>query len=353
MGHFFATNREFRSRRGADFKDQFGNNRTVKGDVFLFQNTKSRLSPGLGEGVPSPEEFRLIRDAEKGAEKIADACRNEVQFDEATQTWHPHPPMLVVWVHGFNNSVGAAIARGEEILAGLKANGLRPVVLSFSWPSDSSIAGYLPDRHDAKDSAISIAKMMRLLHKMLNPANCEINVNVVAQSMGVLVVREGLNEYSREAGYPEKLFFLNEVAVVASDVDNTSLDFDGPGLGLLSLSRRVTSYSSKHDGTLLASQKLKNSGSARLGRNGPDDFSKLHKRAVSVDCTNVIRPLSSNPIEAARETSYIIHSAYFSNQQFYSDLSRTLLGFDRTVIPTRQLRQGTNPHFSDFVLIEG
>ena len=260
-----------------------------------------------------------------------------------------HSPMLVVFIHGFNNDVDSALASVADIGDGLQTHGLRPVMACFSWPSDGQLWEYLSDQGDAQRSVPAVMRLLAYLDRARDPRLCEVNVHVVAHSMGNFLLREGLAAFARRLGYPAKQPYLTEVAMVAADVDADTLAQGGSGFGITSLARRVTAYYSRHDNTLSVSRYAKHWGSARLGRNGPADWSRLPPNVVAVDCTEVVKPIASNVLQMTADELFKVHSSYWQNARWLRDLAQTFTSVDRAVVDTRRSRPDV--HAASYALV--
>lgn len=317
MPVFLATNRTF---DGA-----WTNTPTPRGEIGLFrvENAADLAGSGL-----APLTLRA------GIGAMMDAALAAAAAPGGRQR---HAPLLVACIHGYNTTLDAALQRTAAIQAGLAAQGLGVAALCFAWPSDGNVTQYLSDRADALLSAPAVVNLMAALNQFGDLRQCPVSICVAAHSMGCLLLREGLNQFSRQLGYPENYPLLSETALIAADVDAATMERGGTGAGIAALSRRVTVYYNRADSVLAASQFAKNAGSARLGRNGPADFISLERRVVAVDCSAAIRPDSDLPVVDFIEGLTEVHAGYFNpGGPFWPDLAYTFAGVDRTIIPTRR-----------------
>ncbi len=244
-----------------------------------------------------------------------------------------HLPLLVVFIHGFNNDPNSALGAMNEVTVGLANNGVIPLMVCFDWASNHEVWDYLTDQGDAMRSVPAVIQMLHFLDQWRDPKGCKVSVCVIAHSMGTFVLEQGMKAFARTLGNPVSMPYLNEVLLVAADIDSDTLVVGGDGTGITSLSRRVTVYFSKWDNTLGLSTLLKHSGTARLGRNGPNDLADLPRNVVAVDCTDLIKPLASNADILAEDIQSIaqVHSSYWTNAEWCKDASNTLTSLDRTV----------------------
>jgi esterase/lipase superfamily enzyme len=293
--------------------------------------------------VPTPDgKVRVRRSDDSYDENFAHF--QEVTADKAIKSMlqeskdlaaGKHDPLIVAFIHGFNNNIESALASTALIGKGLAANGVRAVMVCFSWPSDGQLWEYLSDQGDAKRSVPAMMRILDYLDRARDPRLCEVNVCVIAHSMGNLVLREGMTAFARRLGYPQFQPYLTEVLMVAADVDSDSLAQGGSGRGITSLSRRVTAYYSRYDDTLSVSRYGKHWGAARLGRNGPSDYDRLPRNVAAVDCTEVVQPTVGG-IAGKVEELMKVHSAYWENPLWQKDAAFTLRSIDRKVITTRE-----------------
>ena len=245
-----------------------------------------------------------------------------------------HVPMIVVFIHGFNNDPDAALASTSLAGLGLAANDVKPLMICFDWASNHEVWQYLTDEGDAVRTVPAVMKMLDFLHTYRDPANCPVNVNVIAHSMGSFVLMQSLKAFAGRLGNPAFLPYLNEVLLVAADIDSNALSAGGPGAGITCLSRRVTVYYSRWDNTLAVSRWAKHFGTARLGRNGPGGFASLPRNVAAVDCTDVVQPVAKpqDIVDVNIQALLEVHSSYWRDAQWDMDAARTLQSLDRTVM---------------------
>ena len=60
---------------------------------------------------------------------------------------------ILVFVHGYNNSIQDVMTRHDLLQKGLRQHGFQGAVVSYDWPSAESTLNYLEDRSDAKATA--------------------------------------------------------------------------------------------------------------------------------------------------------------------------------------------------------
>ncbi|MCX6607891.1 MAG: alpha/beta fold hydrolase [Acidobacteria bacterium] len=251
---------------------------------------------------------------------------------------HEQQRHIGVFVHGFNNSWDDAARRYKGIADDLyAANGLGICVL-FTWPSDGSALGYIPDRLDARRSADALADVLSDLYdwavqKQLDGSKdptkgCRVKISLIAHSMGAYVTQRAMQTVWTRKNKPLLVSLINQMLLVAADVDNDLFSSgeavdNSDGDAVANLCYRVTALYTGRDSTLGLSAGFKHFGKRRLGRSGlaggePDNV-------WDVDCSGLIAPSVGK-----------VHSAYFEpTQSKCGELMRQVLrGDDRTLIAT-------------------
>jgi esterase/lipase superfamily enzyme len=260
-----------------------------------------------------------------------------------------HYPLIVVFIHGYNNNTDSALEAMSTIGQKLqcvvntedgKADELsvNPLMICFDWPSNHKVWGYLGDEGDAMQSVPAVMKLLEFLDNWRDPINCKVQVSVIAHSMGNYVLMQGAQAFWQKLGRPVHVPYLSEVLMVAADITSDALVTNGAGCGITSLSRRVTAYFSRNDNTLGMSHLVKHPGAARLGRVGPNDFANLPPNVVAVDCTNLVKPIASSTelLQANFDRLFGVHSAYWNSEDWELDAGDTLLNVDRNLLVTRE-----------------
>ncbi len=238
-----------------------------------------------------------------------------------------------LFVHGYNNSWKDAVGRYAQIKRDIyDANSLGIVVL-YTWPSNGSVAGYLPDREDARDSSPEVASLLVMLHEHLielqrkavdsqNPnLFCRAKVSVIAHSMGSYVMQKGLAMAAKQLNSPQLVTLVHQLILVAADVDNDifqkSKPGDDDGSLMANLCYRIAGLYTGLDDTLGASAGLKHFGTRRLGRSGIADRNDVWDNVFDMDVSDLINRGGS------------VHSAVFDSPQSRKLLERILRGVDR------------------------
>ena len=145
---------------------------------------------------------------------------------------HPLQQHLSLFVHGYNNSWVDAVKRYAKIKEDLYDKRALGALVLYTWPSNGTSAGYLPDREDARASGEQTADMFTTLHDIVlrnelvaaktgDPAKrCKAKISIIAHSMGNYVVQKGLAVAARRLNSPQLITLIHQLAMVAADVDN-------------------------------------------------------------------------------------------------------------------------------------
>lgn len=249
---------------------------------------------------------------------------------------------LTLFVHGYNTSVASAARRQGRLQEGLSAVGFSTTVISFDWPSGTTPIGYLEDRHDARITAMRlVTDGIRLLIAARRP-DCEVNIHVVAHSMGAYVVREAFDD-ADDSRAAESNWTANQVVLVAGDVSAASLTAGNSSSdSLYRHTARLTNYYNRFDAVLQVSNVKRVGLSPRVGRVGLPLLAPA--KGVDVDCSARFEDLRQAE-ELDHGDVNAGHNFYFNDPTFYKDLAATLLGrVDRIALPTRAPLAGGGPN---------
>lgn len=248
---------------------------------------------------------------------------------------------LLFSIHGYNMSEKEVIERHRRLASGLQDCGFKGVVVSFDWPSDNKALAYLPDRHNAKVTALQLMTDGIAVLASAQQPNCTINIHVLGHSTGAYVLREAFDD-ADDSQLQNNAWNVSQLILAAGDVSAASMVAGDPGAA--SVYRhcvRLTNYSSRHDQALDISNIKRVGVAPRVGRIGLPDGAPA--KAVDVDCSTYYNTLTSDPaILAQDEPDGIVgmqsHSWYFGNKIFTRDLFYTLIGTDRQTIDTRTMK---------------
>lgn len=243
---------------------------------------------------------------------------------------------VTLFVHGYNVTWAEAALRYRQINDDLYLKNELGLCVLFTWPSNGTVTGYLPDRADARASAPDLAEVLNALYDWLakmqtqgakDPAKgCKAKTSVIAHSMGNYVLQNAMQLVWTRKNRPLLMSLINQLLMVAADVDNDLFAsgevVDGSdGDAIANLTYRVTALYSGRDSVLGASAGLKHFGKRRLGRSGLSDRNAVPDNVWDFNCS---------PLFSSGQSG--IHSAYFEEKKTL-DLMRTILrGVDRRVI---------------------
>lgn len=253
---------------------------------------------------------------------------------------HTDQQHLTLFIHGFNTSWTDAAARYEQICSSLFDTD-RPlgICVLFTWPSGGSPTDYLPDRGEAKATAPDLAEVLDQLHDWMavkqkqaakDPSKaCRAKTSIIAHSMGNFVLQKAMQAAWTRANRPLLLSLVNQLLMVAADVDNDLFgtgeqQTGSDGDAIANLCYRVTALYTGRDPVLGVSAGLKHFGKRRLGRSGLDLSLPVPDNVWAQDCSGLIPP-----------DAHDIHSAYFQSPKVIALMDEILRGLDRTVIQSR------------------
>ncbi len=202
---------------------------------------------------------------------------------------------LLVFVHGFNVSFDAAVARTAQIALDIPFNG---AVVAYCWPSQGGVLHYDDDEPINKASVAPFTNFLTTLRSGVPP---ETKINILVHSMGNRIVMESLDQLSQDGNWsrPSSKPFAN-VCLCAPDVGHT--DFQNWAPGVVSLAERVTLYASSGDAALIASK-----GLHAEPRAGDAWFTLTADGIETIDCSRI-------------DFTFMGHSYYGSNTDVLSDL---------------------------------
>jgi pimeloyl-ACP methyl ester carboxylesterase len=311
--------------------------------AFDYVMTARRLSNGKFQAEPGPVKFiKVPQDKTEYDEShviTRAAWVNEViglaDGDENPLSISPTGDILV-YVHGFNNTIANILDRQRNLATNLRAEKWRGVIVSFDWPSNNQILGYLEDRSDGAQVAQYLVENCLSIVVAQQNRGCLTNIHLVGHSAGAFVITKAL-EFSPNKGSDYKSDWrLGQVAFISADVSRNSF-FDGDQWIQVMNKRvmRLTNYFNPYDAALAVSNAKRLGVAPRAGRRGlPDDVTD---KLVDVNCGPHFLSLKP-PKDPSPAWS---HSWYFQDRVFARDLAMTLEGaIDRNYIPTRKLTDG-------------
>ncbi len=204
-------------------------------------------------------------------------------FPDASQVENSDQKHVCFFVHGYNVGFEDGAQRYKKICDTLfSGKNSLGVCISMDWPSLGSLLGYLPDRDHARECAADVADIFDTVNQWLllkqrqtdvDPSKaCKAKVSIIAHSMGNYVTQKALSSVWKRNNQPLSVSLINQLVMVAADVDNDLFDAKGEdatdGEAVANLSYRISSLYSGRDDVLGTSAGLKHFGTRRLGRSG-------------------------------------------------------------------------------------
>ncbi len=264
---------------------------------------------------------------------------------------------VTILVHGFNVNFQHATGFYQKISDSLftGANSLNGLCILYDWPSLGSALGYEPDRAHARACAGDLTDILSKMFDYLvqkqnatiqNPNNaCKAKVSMIAHSMGNYVLQKAMAAAWTRKNQPLLASLLNQLVMVAADVDNDLFDAGAPdngdGQAIVNLSYRITALYSGRDSVLGMSAGLKHFGTRRLGRAGLANRPPL---VTQLPATDNVWDVDCSSLFPGSVTGEEIHGAYFGSEHAPAgtiDLIRQILrGIDRGVLQTTGVTKG-------------
>ncbi|PCH49553.1 MAG: hypothetical protein COC22_06435 [Flavobacteriaceae bacterium] len=290
------------------------------------------------EEEPHPERHRISRaDWLKKVLARAETGRHDDDHPRAGYSYGD----ILIFVHGYNNSMQEVMKRHDLLQERLIAEGFKGAIISFDWPSASSVLNYLEDRSDARATAAKLVKdgIALLAKNQLNQDKnrCDIDVHLLGHSTGAYVIREAFYEAQHNRSLSRINWQISQIALIGGDIARKSMsESDSKSQALFRHATRITNYQNPHDSALKMSNVKRLGTAPRVGRVGlPSD---VPENVVNVDVGEYWSALKQEDSNASGSWS---HSWHFDDPVFARDLMLTLQGdIDRASIPTRENRNG-------------
>lgn len=238
---------------------------------------------------------------------------------------------ILVFVHGYATNQDTVMRRHRRLRDDLRAAAFKGIVVSFDWPSGDVSAFYLEDLVDANRSAFQLVSDGIMLLARYQEPDCEINIHILAHSMGAYVTREAFKTADDADDLAGKTWHVSQIMLIAGDISARSLRAtDQRCEGLYRSCTRLTNYSSRHDDVLGLSNFKRAGVAPRAGRIGLPDGACGH--AVNVDCSDYWTTIPADqPVIGSRE-----HSWHIGDPVFTRDMLDTMNGVDRASGATRE-----------------
>jgi esterase/lipase superfamily enzyme len=266
---------------------------------------------------------------------------------------------VTLLVHGFNVSFQSATSFYQKLCDSLFTgrDSLSGLYILYDWPSLGSVLGYEPDRAHARACAQDLTDVLSMLFDYLvdrqnatitNPANaCKAKVSMIAHSMGNYVLQKAMSAAWTRKNQPLLASLLNQLVMVAADVDNDLFDTGAPdnndGQAIVNLSYRITALYSGKDSVLGLSAGLKHFGTRRLGRSGLANCPPL---VDALPATDNVWDVDCSSFFKQDVNGQAIHGAYFETPETIGLMREILRGIDRGVLEAAGATTGSaDPRF--------
>jgi esterase/lipase superfamily enzyme len=146
----------------------------------------------------------------------------------------------LVFVHGYDNAPPIVLQRHRRLQADLAKCNYTGTVVSFDWPSGNVALAYVEDREKAKLTAFQLVKdCIELFARMQSSAACDVNVHVLAHSMGAYVLREAFDDADDRTAIATTNWSVSQIALIAGDVSADSLADGNPEGASIPCSPRI------------------------------------------------------------------------------------------------------------------
>jgi esterase/lipase superfamily enzyme len=160
---------------------------------------------------------------------------------------------VFVFIHGYNVSFDEGLLRTAQLAFDLDMPGA-PV--TFSWPSNGSVEGYVADQNDADWAAAHLTELLAATRDELGAEK----VHIIAHSMGNRVLVQALEDLQQRG---IDIPIASQVVLAAPDIDAELFRRDiYPAIN--GTTERMTLYASENDWALRASAVIAG-GYPRLG----------------------------------------------------------------------------------------
>jgi esterase/lipase superfamily enzyme len=254
-----------------------------------------------------------------------------------------------ILVHGFNVSFDRSTTFYENLCArlfdGPESLGL---CILYDWPSLGTVVGYEPDRVHARQCADDLTDILSelfdwLLKKQQDAINsdgdpnkaCKAKVSVIAHSMGNYLLQKAMAAAWTRKNQPLLVSLINQLLMVAADVDNDLFDSGAPdngdGSAMVNFTYRIAALYSGRDAVLGASAGLKHFGTRRLGRAGLAHRPPL---VASPPATDNVWDIDCSSFFPPGVNGLDVHGAYFVTDGTINLMRQILRGIDRGVLNT-------------------
>lgn len=234
--------------------------RSVREDEFVAE-------PGANYWLKVPANIKNPKpshriDKDKWIKAVMAAARHGPQDDGPVGD-------IVIYIHGFNTPMATMLERHRLLRDGLDAHGFEGIVISFDWPSHDKALNYLEDRTDAKLTALRLVDEGIASFADMQTPDCQINLHLVAHSMGSFVIREAFDDADDRPLIAAHSWSVSQVMLLSGDISASSLEAgSSKSSSLYRHCVRLTNYFNPFDEVLTLSNVKRVGVSPRVGRVG-------------------------------------------------------------------------------------
>ena len=255
-------------------------------------------------------------------------------FDDLRNDMLAEPRDVLIFLHGFANTMENTLARAGELKDKYRVHGKQPHVFAFGWPSDGTLGKYREDRHDALFSGMAMARaLLRFIDFLRGLTDlherCRCGIHLVAHSMGNYALRSALQHLEAELGMRHLPRLFNHVFLMAADVDEDAFEHASKLGRLPEIAEAIHVYHTPGDWALVISDITKGNPD-RLGQDGPRTLDGLSDKIEAIDC---------RAVDFSRLTQGQ-HQFYRLRREVIRDVTLVLSGVPASQIPGRQAGDG-------------
>lgn len=197
-----ATTRTFDGATG-----EFGDGRSAQ---LGFQRIKLSIPPGHKAGeIEWPPQ--MPGNAAQHFVTVSNQTESKAAFLRSVEERVPASGEVIVFVHGYNTAHEEAIFRLGQLVADA---GVQNLPIAFTWPSRGELKDYVTDR----ESSLAARNRLEELLEMLSRSPKIKGINVMAHSMGGMLLMETLVQ-AKLKGNGEFGGKLDAVVLASPDID--------------------------------------------------------------------------------------------------------------------------------------
>jgi hypothetical protein len=237
-------------------------------------------------------------------------------------------------------------------------------IVYFSWPSYGDVKYYDKDQRNALISGTALGRLFIKLNEFYDgffsrradgttPKFCGKKIHLAAHSMGNQVLEEMFRSMNQSDWVRKN--FIQELVMLHADAQWDCLEPGKPLAQAPDYAERIHVYNHKNDNALLISERTKNIGTKRIGRQGPRDAKTVPPRTLIVDTTSdnsLVQGIGAALLEQigiGRQSQTVANSfgeslkeasgnhwGYLFRKQVIQDLIHVFNGVSASQIPTRE-----------------